>query len=210
MTRPLQVNRIPTPTNSTSPRVVPPNTAPTGPARPQRSELRSRNSEYSDRTSYSNRDSISTTTSDVSTRNYRNGATNNPPTPLNARPRLNRLRTAPGDDDPISPSQTTASATPTSLASAMSAFQSAGSRRRAMTNDGDFDYQREREIEMEQERARQQRIRDRVPGRRVNGRARAGDIDGLSQIKYQSTVLNQFQLFWTRSKTNGSLLSIQK
>lgn len=56
-----------------------------------------------------------------------------------------------------------------------------------MTNGSDdFEYQREREMEMEAERARQQRIRDRVPGRRVNGRARAGDIDAvLDQIKDQ-------------------------
>jgi exocyst complex component 4 len=49
-----------------------------------------------------------------------------------------------------------------------------------MTNGSDdFEYQREREMEVEADRARQQRIRDKVPGRRVNGKARAGDIDGV-------------------------------
>lgn len=48
-----------------------------------------------------------------------------------------------------------------------------------MTNGSDdYDYQRERREEMEAERIRQQRIREKVPGRRVNGKARAGDIDG--------------------------------
>ncbi len=70
----------------------------------------------------------------------------------------------------------------------MSAFQSAG-RRRAMTNGSDdLEYQKEKRAEMEAEKARQQRIRDKVPGRRVNGKARAGDIDGVSlhNILFQS------------------------
>lgn len=50
-----------------------------------------------------------------------------------------------------------------------------------MTNGSDdFDYQRERREELEAERIRQQKIREKVPGRRTNGRARTGDIDGAS------------------------------
>jgi exocyst complex component 4 len=61
----------------------------------------------------------------------------------------------------------------------MSAFQSAGSRRRAMTNESeDMDYEIERRNELQAEKVRQQRIRDKVPGRRINGKTRAGDIDG--------------------------------
>ena len=49
-----------------------------------------------------------------------------------------------------------------------------------MTNGSDdMEYEAERRNEQEAEKARQQRIRDRAPGRRMNGKARAGDIDGL-------------------------------
>lgn len=52
-----------------------------------------------------------------------------------------------------------------------------------MTNGSDdYEYERQRREEQEAERARQQRIRDRAPGRRVNGRARPGDIDGARLI----------------------------
>ncbi|TFK77269.1 hypothetical protein BDN72DRAFT_784268 [Pluteus cervinus] len=67
----------------------------------------------------------------------------------------------------------------------MSAFRAAGSRRRTTVDDeDDLEYQRERQNEINAERARQQRIRDRVPGKRINGKARAGDIDAvLDQVK---------------------------
>jgi exocyst complex component 4 len=176
-TRPLQIARPPsrptTPSNSGlisgSPRGPPPNTAPSGPSRPQRSELRSRGSDYSASTS-SYRDSTAT---DVST-SYRSrpSASSNPATPSNARPKPQRLRSAPTDDE-----QTT----PAALTSVMSAFQSAGSRRRGMSVESEeVDYQRQRREEIEAEKQRQQRIRDKAPGRRVNGKARVGDIDGRS------------------------------
>jgi hypothetical protein len=48
-----------------------------------------------------------------------------------------------------------------------------------MTNESeDMEYEIERQNELQAEKARQQRIRDKVPGRRTNGKARAGDIDG--------------------------------
>lgn len=75
-----------------------------------------------------------------------------------------------------------------------------------MTNGSDdFDYQRERQMEQEAERQRQQRIREKVPGRRVNGKARAGDIDGALVSFSNWTRCSFHQLYWTRFGTNGSL-----
>ena len=49
-----------------------------------------------------------------------------------------------------------------------------------MTNDSmaDAEYEREKAQEREAERIRQQRLRDRVPGRKPTGKTKAGDIDG--------------------------------
>ncbi|KAF8917620.1 Sec8 exocyst complex component-specific domain-containing protein [Mucidula mucida] len=183
-TRPLQIGRTPsrptTPGNSnsttstsTSPRAAPPNTAPIGPSRPQRSELRNRASNISDSAS-SYRDSMSTTRSDYSlpSRSRQPGM----PQASSSRPTPPRLKSA----GSINGSETT----PPALSSVLSAFKSAG-RERAMTNGSDdFDYQRERREELEAERIRQQKIREKVPGRRTNGRARTGDIDAiLDQIR---------------------------
>ncbi|GLB35982.1 putative vacuolar-sorting protein 54, of GARP complex [Lyophyllum shimeji] len=185
-TKPLQISR-PNPERSTtpgnasfpqsSPRTAPPDPASSGPSRPQRSELRTRVSDYDNSEQASFRDSISTTRSDVSlSQLQRAGASGSPTTPAKSRPRPQRLQ-SPIDEGELS--------TPTSLVSAVSAFKSAGSRRRAMTNGSDeMQYQTERQNEMEAEKVRQQRIRDKVPGRRVNGKARAGDIDAvLEQVK---------------------------
>ncbi|KAF5384828.1 hypothetical protein D9615_001370 [Tricholomella constricta] len=182
-TRPLQISR-PMPERSTtpsngllpqhSPRTAYPNPPASGPSRPQRSELRTRASDYDNSEQASFRDSIGTTRSDVSlSQRPRAGASSSP---TNSKPRPQRLQ-SPTDEGDLS--------TPTSLASAMSAFKSAGSRRRAMTNGSDeMEYQLERQHEIDAEKARQQRIRDKVPGRRVNGKARAGDIDAvLDQVK---------------------------
>jgi exocyst complex component 4 len=49
-----------------------------------------------------------------------------------------------------------------------------------MTNGStDAEWEREREKELLAEQLRQKRIKDRVPGRRMNGKAKAGDIDGM-------------------------------
>lgn len=65
----------------------------------------------------------------------------------------------------------------------MSAFKAAG-RRRATADDEDYEYQRQRQMEVNAENARQQRIRDKVPGKQVNGKVRLGDIDAvLDQVK---------------------------
>ncbi|KAJ6574932.1 Sec8 exocyst complex component-specific domain-containing protein [Mycena capillaripes] len=172
-TRPLQIARPPSrpSTPSNSPR-GPSNTAPGGPSRPQRSELRSRGSDYAGSATSSYRDS--TATDGSASYRSRPSASSNPATPASSRPKPQRLRSAPTDDE-----QTT----PVALTSVMSAFQSAGTRRRG-TNDSEDDYQRERREEVEAEKLRQQRIRDKAPGRRVNGKARAGDIDAvLDQVK---------------------------
>ncbi|ETW86911.1 hypothetical protein HETIRDRAFT_377575 [Heterobasidion irregulare TC 32-1] len=65
----------------------------------------------------------------------------------------------------------------------MSAFQSAA-RKKTVDTYGDDEWERERQQEVEAERQRQKRIMDKVPGRRANGKAKAGDIDAiLEQIK---------------------------
>lgn len=187
-TRPLQVSRPgtgsrpTTPINSFTPNsssLVPPSTAPIGPSRPQRSDLRTR-AEYSgsERASTSSqdpyRDSIGTLRSDVNGNPYRtppnsaNILASGPP-PRQRSQRLESPISDEGDDT-----------TPTSLKSALSAFKSAGSRRRQTPEDDD--YRREREIEIEAEKARQQRIRDRATGVRGNGRA--GEIDGKISISF--------------------------
>lgn len=81
------------------------------------------------------------------------------------------------------PSEETETTTPIAMSSVLSAFQSAGARKRTMTNGSEeMEYQRDRQKEIEAEKVRQQRIRDKVTGRRVNGKARAGDIDGMQAI----------------------------
>ncbi|KAF8167728.1 exocyst complex component sec8 [Crassisporium funariophilum] len=193
-TRPLQIarpgSRPTTPVNnfgSNSPSYAPPNTAPLGPSRPQRSELRSR-AEYSgsERASTSSqdpyyqdsyyRDSTGTSRSEAAPAPYRNGSysaqnMNAAPT---SRQKTQRLKSPTVEDQ----DQTT----PTSLNSALSAFKSAGSRKNTQ-DDEDYNYQTERELEIEAEKARQQRIRDKAPG--IRGRnTRGGEIDAvLDQVK---------------------------
>ncbi|KAH9486575.1 putative exocyst complex component sec8 [Psilocybe cubensis] len=190
--KPLQISRPgsrpTTPVNSyisASPTsYAPPSTAPLGPSRPQRSELRAR-ADYagSERASTSSqdpyyRDSISTSRSENNGASYRttpNTATNGATTATSSRQRPQRIQ---------NPSQDTADVTsPNSLNSALSAFKSAGSRRRQTEDSEEYNYQRERELEIEAEKARQQRIRDRAPGIR-RGNTRAGEIDAvLDQVK---------------------------
>lgn len=72
-----------------------------------------------------------------------------------------------------------------SLLAVAAAFQSAGASRRAVIN-GDAERSQEREREMAREKERQRRIRDKVHGRRNNGKAKTGDIDGTSTFPYTS------------------------
>jgi len=188
-TRPLQVSRPGTGSRPTTPinsftsnssSLIPPSTAPIGPSRPQRSDLRNR-AEYSgsERASTSSqdpyRDSIGTSRSDIDGIPYRtlpssaNIPTSGPP------PRQPSQRFK----SPISDKED--DTTPTSLTSALSAFKSAGSRRRQTPqDDDDQNYRRERELEIEAEKARQQRIRDRAIG--LRGKGRAGEIDGQISV----------------------------
>lgn len=68
---------------------------------------------------------------------------------------------------------------PKALKAVLNAFQQAGAqRKRAMTN-GTLDREKERERELQEERERQKQLRERIPGRRMNGRQKAvGSIDG--------------------------------
>jgi exocyst complex component 4 len=133
-----------------------------GPSRPQRSELRSRQVSTSSNPVTMDRDSISAR-SDAT--RFRNGAL-----PLSPMRMPDPLRSNDGDDPEKSP---------TSLPAVLSAFKSAGNRRRQMTTDSEeLEYQRERAKEASLQKARQQRIEDRVPGRRPRGQTKAGDIDG--------------------------------
>ncbi|KAF8913032.1 exocyst complex component sec8 [Gymnopilus junonius] len=178
-TRPLQISRpgsdrptTPVSSYTSTPPSYAPNTAPLGPSRPQRSELRAR-VEYagSERVSTSSqdlyRDSIGTTRSDATSS----------ASALASKHRPDHLLSPTADYDD--------GTTPTSLKSVLSAFQSAGSRRRLAPEDSDeYYYKQEREREIEAERARQQRIRDRAPGIRVKGSMRGGEIDAvLDQVK---------------------------
>ncbi|KAF8898925.1 exocyst complex component sec8 [Infundibulicybe gibba] len=175
-TKPLQISRpssrpVTPPGNTafipSSARVLPVSgSGPTGPSRPQRSELRSRVSETlgSERVSQDYyRDSTSTVRSDASfpTRS-RAPAPSSPKASSN--PRSQTQRSLSRDDGDKHP-----------LLSIM----------RATTNGSeDMELENERQNEVELERLRQQRIRDKMPGRRANGKTRAGDIDAvLDQVK---------------------------
>ncbi|KIJ46391.1 hypothetical protein M422DRAFT_66747 [Sphaerobolus stellatus SS14] len=78
-----------------------------------------------------------------------------------------------------------------SLSKVAAAFQSAGASRRAAMN-GNAERARDRELELQKEKERQRRLRDKVQGRRVNGKSKAGDIDAvLDQVSEQwEAVLN--------------------
>lgn len=177
--RPLKISRPTrpeTPSNNSlsSPR-VPSFASANGPSRPQRSDLRSRQiSQYSndDRASSSSRptydrESVHTMASDTSQvgNNYR--ARNGSSSTVSTRATQKSRGDAPAHKSPISPS---------SMAAVM-AFQNAG-RRRAQTIE-DSEHERERKTQREKEQLMQQRIKEKAPGRRTNGKARAGDIDGM-------------------------------
>ncbi|KAK2461622.1 hypothetical protein APHAL10511_006085 [Amanita phalloides] len=175
-TRPLQITRPSTP--GASPRHIP-TTSQLGPSRPQRSELRNRHLEHgpervSSPSRRPTRDNSSVTLFEASTVQS-NGT---PPTSIAHSMAQRSPSISMKTDDRTSPA----------ALSAISAFQSAGSRRRAMTNDdndNDVEYDKSRKQEIvEEERRRQQRIRERAPGRKATGRTGAGDIDAvLDQVK---------------------------
>ncbi|KAF9527778.1 exocyst complex component sec8 [Crepidotus variabilis] len=191
--RPLQVrsgSRPTTPVNSNyqytaespSSYLPPPSTAPLNPTRPARSERRIK-PEYNgsdDRSSLASqdlyRDSVATTQSaDLGYRTVPNSA-NRQPNGTSSRQQPQRLKSPTQD----SIEDTTS---PTSLNSALSAFRSAGTKRRQTQDDDDYQYHREREAELEAERERQRRIRERAPGMRTQGRRR-GEIDAvLDQVR---------------------------
>src|SRR5689334_8451487 len=101
------------------------------------------------------------------------------PTPSPARPQRSQRRQHQEEQHPPprsphrqpqgpSPSQLDDGQGVPAIGSVVSALSAAGARRRALTNgSAEFDYQRERQAEIEAERLRQQRIRDKVPGRKA-------------------------------------------
>jgi exocyst complex component 4 len=166
-TRPLHISR--TGSRPTSPvNTLPsPYTAPLGPSRPRRSELRAR-VEYSEpeRASISSepyRDSSSTSRSDYPNSSYRGlPKSANTSTTMGSRSRQQGL----DGDQTIPPS----------LSSSTSALRSAGSSKGQNPDEEEDNYQRDRELEIEAEKAKQQRIRDKGLAR---GNARRGEIDGM-------------------------------
>ena len=167
-TRPLQIPRSPSrPTTPSNSSYAVPNTAPIGPLRPQRSELRARASDYST----SERGSV------VSNEAYPRESFESTRSPQ-TRSRTPRATNGSYGQPPDSAD------TPASLGSVLSAFKSAGSRKNTMQDSEDAEYWREREREIEAEKARQQRIQQRVPGRRPTRGNTRGDIDAvLDQVK---------------------------
>ncbi|KAJ4485935.1 Sec8 exocyst complex component-specific domain-containing protein [Lentinula aciculospora] len=153
--RPLQISRPTTPSSNSYA-----SDSTRGPSRPQRSELRSRNSE-TDRNSISSNSTASRT------------VRTSPTGPR--QPQRQRTGDSEFNDDATSPT----------LNTVLSAFQVAGTRRRAMTNGSDdFEYQRMREEERAAEMARQQQYQKRMAGKRGPARPRPGDIDAvLNQVK---------------------------
>ena len=165
--KPLQINRLPRPSNAS----LVSNGSPTGPSRPQRSDLRGNNApDYpvfddtlQERASRDRIDSSSTTRSDISGPNMYRTVNGNPSNPRSRRPG----RSGTEESDMSSPATLTA---------VMSAFQS-GLRKRAMRGQGDDQWD-ERQQAVEAEKATQERIRRRMPGRQQTGTSKTGDIDG--------------------------------
>ena len=168
--KPLQINRLPRPTTPSNASLVS-NGSPTGPSRPQRSDLRAnRVPDYplsedtpQARASRDRRDSASTTRSDMSGSKIYSTGNGNPSSPRSRRP--GRSGTEESDVT-----------TPASLTSVMSAFQS-GLRKKAMRARGD-NQRDERQQAVEAENATQERIKRRTPGRKQTGASKTGDIDG--------------------------------
>ena len=171
-TKPLQINRPPRPTTPSNGSVIS-SGSPTGPSRPQRSELRANKAPdyaisdavYQARAPPRDRkDSASTTRSELSASNTYRTANGNASSPRTRR----TARSGTEDSDVTSPA---------SLTTVLSAFQSG--LRKKTTRSYDEDQRAERQQAMEAEVVTQERIKRRIPGRGQNGSARAGDIDGM-------------------------------
>ncbi|KZT02404.1 uncharacterized protein LAESUDRAFT_730147 [Laetiporus sulphureus 93-53] len=186
--RPLQINRnAPHPA---APGAISPVSSSPGaikvPMRPQRSGLRERRkSEHSmsDRASIDSRVTFDPRTSGDNPDGTRpipslssithNGSASgslSTLTPISTNGRM-QLGTSPVSPQGLSPN----------ALAIVAAFQALGKKRDDMV---DTEYERERQKEIEIQKARQQRLRDRVPGRKATGKAKAGDIDAvLDEIK---------------------------
>jgi exocyst complex component 4 len=174
--RPLQISRNPRPTTPSNVSVSNVGGSPGAPTRPERSSHRHRPSEHSipdvqsayrpPRENRERKDSASTTRSNESLPYPapRNGSSSTMTPPPRAR-RPNRQGTL-GSEDSDGLAVT-----------AISAFTT--TRKKTLE---DEEWERDRKREAEEEERRQLRIKERVPGRRANGRARAGDIDGVLRV----------------------------
>ncbi|KNZ72347.1 putative exocyst complex component sec8 [Termitomyces sp. J132] len=130
------------PDPSPSPRLAPSNPSSSGPARPQRSELRSRAPGHDSSEQASYRDSLSTIQSDASLASRSRLGAISSNVVAKSKPRPQPLQGPVSDEEYLS--------TPTSLASALSAFKSAGSRTRDVVNESDdLEYQAERQNAIE-------------------------------------------------------------
>lgn len=110
------------------------------------------------------KDSASTTRSELSASNIYRTANGNASSPKTRR----TARSGTEDSDVTSPA---------SLTTVLSAFQ--GGLRKKTVRPYDEDQREERQQAIEAEVATQERIKRRIPGRRQNGSARAGDIDAI-------------------------------
>lgn len=161
-TRPLEIGRPVRPSTPTTPAFS------NGPSRPQKSGLRKRQASVSSVDSRMNRDPRFDPTLESRQIQPRS----------RSRPTAMPISTSPEEMSPLSMTSPSTSAT---MNIALSALQSAGQRRRAMTaGSQDAELERRRTLEQEAEQQLQKRIKDRVPQRRARGKAKAGDIDGTS------------------------------
>ncbi|CCL98507.1 uncharacterized protein FIBRA_00506 [Fibroporia radiculosa] len=215
--RPLQINRDRA--SSTGARPSTPGTTSTvsssptgakGPTRPVRSGLRERRVSGHSASDHASIDSRITRDSRASGEGT-DTARPDVSAPLRLRNNASTLSVMSNDrsrpaPSPISPLSPGSDLSPTSLA-AVAAFQSFG-RKRGFANDSpiDAEYERERERELEVQKARQQRLRDRVPGRRATGKAKAGDIDAvLDEIKGEWEIVTEddVSLYFNKLRTES-------
>lgn len=198
-TQPLSINRpasrpvTPGASSSTRPAAI------SSPARPVRSDLRSR---VTSQTTVSHNfgnfapDAPNPAASQANN-NVPGGASSRDsgdgPYSFNEPIPRNRLsRPARSADRPISTVRVDTDSEPPQLSpqqmNALNAFRQAGQRRARRDDERDLERQKEKELEI----ARQRKLKERTLGRRTPGKAKAGDIDGTpSHVQYLFQHLNQ-------------------
>jgi hypothetical protein len=98
-------------------------------------------------------------------------------------PRARFVRPVRSAERPISTARVESDVEPLQLSpqqmNAINAFRQAGQRRARRNDERERERERERELEM----ARQKKLKERAAGRRI-GKAKAGDVDGVSPSQY--------------------------